>query len=310
MRLLLGDLRKLIREFVGDAYDVIGVSPTATDDEIKRAYRKKAAALHPDHLGKNITNDDIKMSKKVNMAYAMLTHGPKGEGGRGAYDKEREWGTLGTKDDMGDLRGGISVDTIAPQSQPKQRAEPPQPKPQSKEEPRKRNADRPPATPPGFDPKYAREEIPKQKEEPRSRNADRPPPMNNPEQEHRLTPEELQKFIFKTHIDLKKTWDRAVGVMNATSYLELQNIIGEKSMEQLWAQHQKDNHGVWPFRKDNIKRYEHNSLLKAKPIWKEQFIERLQTTVNDAIKSGIPQNNFAAWLERIKELKNFKIDVI
>jgi curved DNA-binding protein CbpA len=31
-----------------ELYDLIGVQPTATGDEVKKAYRKKARRMHPD----------------------------------------------------------------------------------------------------------------------------------------------------------------------------------------------------------------------------------------------------------------------
>lgn len=41
-----------------DAYKVLGVSPTATDDEVKRAFRKLALEHHPDRVAK--LGDDVR----------------------------------------------------------------------------------------------------------------------------------------------------------------------------------------------------------------------------------------------------------
>ena len=41
-----------------DAYKVLGVSPQATDDEVKRAYRKLALQHHPDRVAK--LGDDVR----------------------------------------------------------------------------------------------------------------------------------------------------------------------------------------------------------------------------------------------------------
>ena len=43
-----------------DAYKVLGVSPDATDDEVRRAYRKLALQYHPDRVA--TLGDDIKVS--------------------------------------------------------------------------------------------------------------------------------------------------------------------------------------------------------------------------------------------------------
>ena len=44
-------------------YDILGVSETATQDEIKKAYRKKAVEHHPDKGG------DEQVFKKISEAY-------------------------------------------------------------------------------------------------------------------------------------------------------------------------------------------------------------------------------------------------
>ena len=52
-----------------DFYEILGVSKTATDEEIKRAFRKKAKEYHPDNKQ---TGDETKF-KEVGEAYAILS---------------------------------------------------------------------------------------------------------------------------------------------------------------------------------------------------------------------------------------------
>ena len=73
-----------------DPYKVLGVSPSASDDEIKEAYRNLAKKYHPDQYAESPLKElaDEKM-KEINEAYDQITAqrkgggNPGGAGGRG-----------------------------------------------------------------------------------------------------------------------------------------------------------------------------------------------------------------------------------
>ncbi|KAJ5652532.1 hypothetical protein N7507_009958 [Penicillium longicatenatum] len=54
-----------------DYYELLGVTPTATDDEIKKAYRRKALELHPDRNYGNV-DEATRLFAEIQSAYEVL----------------------------------------------------------------------------------------------------------------------------------------------------------------------------------------------------------------------------------------------
>ncbi len=105
-----------------DYYEVLGVNKNATDDEIKKAYRKLAKKYHPDANPDNKEEAEAKF-KEVNEAYENLSdsqkrkmydqfghNGPQGGfGGQGGYYSYTGSGFDGFSDfgDLGDIFSSI-----------------------------------------------------------------------------------------------------------------------------------------------------------------------------------------------------------
>ena len=65
-----------------DYYEILGVSKNATDEELKKAYRKMAKKYHPDANPDNKKEAEAKF-KEVNEAYEVLSNPQK----RKMYDQ-------------------------------------------------------------------------------------------------------------------------------------------------------------------------------------------------------------------------------
>ena len=82
-----------------DFYEVLGVAKGATDEEIKKAYRKAAMKYHPDRNQGEKAKEAEEKFKEVKEAYEMLSDPKK----KAAYD---QYGHAGVDPNMGMGRGG------------------------------------------------------------------------------------------------------------------------------------------------------------------------------------------------------------
>ena len=82
---------------MNDPYQVLGVSPSASDDEIKAAYRRLAKQYHPDR--NNGSEEAERKMMQVNDAYAQIVEMRKNGGrqtGYGGYDYGYQYGYGGS----------------------------------------------------------------------------------------------------------------------------------------------------------------------------------------------------------------------
>ena len=115
-----------------DPYEVLGVSPSASDEEVKRAYRDLARKYHPDNYQNNPLADlaEEKM-KEVNEAYETITksrstgnnqssqsggyqygsasHSYQRQSSGGSFAQVRQYINMGNLDGAEQLLRGVSV---------------------------------------------------------------------------------------------------------------------------------------------------------------------------------------------------------
>ncbi len=95
-----------------DPYKVLGVSPNATDDQVKAAYRELAKKYHPDNYAGNPLSDlaQEKM-QEINQAYDTIVSQRKGrQNGGNVYGNN---GPTGATSQFADIRRMINLGRVA-----------------------------------------------------------------------------------------------------------------------------------------------------------------------------------------------------
>lgn len=99
---------------MNDPYQVLGISESATDEEVKRAYRELARKYHPDNYHDNPLADlaQEKM-KEINAAYEEINR-RRGGGGRSASYAGQSYGASGGSSPvLQQVRSAIQAGDIA-----------------------------------------------------------------------------------------------------------------------------------------------------------------------------------------------------
>ena len=78
MGVMLSDFHSVKAMFIKEtnsAYKILGIEPTATDEEVKKAYREMAKKNHPDlvnNLGEDVRQAAVKKFQEINDAYETI----------------------------------------------------------------------------------------------------------------------------------------------------------------------------------------------------------------------------------------------
>lgn len=75
---------------IEDPYKILGVSPNASDEEIKRAYRRLAKQYHPDRNPGD--QEAARKMQEVNAAYEQIKNPDSGRAGYGGYSRSYDTG--------------------------------------------------------------------------------------------------------------------------------------------------------------------------------------------------------------------------
>ena len=79
---------------IDDPYKVLGVSPDASDEEIKRAYRRLAKQYHPDRNPGDA--HAAQMMQKINAAYEQIKNPEKAAPNQSSYGGQQSYGGYST----------------------------------------------------------------------------------------------------------------------------------------------------------------------------------------------------------------------